>query len=447
MNVVVIGNGNASFAEAFREDFDLSAPVLVDPELAAYRAAGLRRGRREIASPNASTRMLKNAMRAYATGARQSGVQGDPWQLGGVLVIGEGGDLLFEHRSSEAGDHATPDEIDAALFQDVEPIAEAGQGISRMGAAVDQLRPLLDASPVLSFDRLGYERHAMGFDPSEMDVDLFGRRCLVTGANSGIGFATAQGLADLGATVVMLCRSEERGREAAETIRRATGNPRVSVVQLDLSDLKSVKKVGRRLAKEPVDVLVHNAGCLPEDRVETAEELELTFAVHVAGPHCLTRALQPGLEASDDARVIFVSSGGMLTRRLQIEDPQWVERDFDGVLAYAETKRAQVVLAALWAAEFAAEGKAVSVTAMHPGWADTQAVKDSLPLFHRVTKPILRSAEEGADTVIWLSVVPKTGERSGRFFFDRRPVRVHWVPSTVETAQEREALWQICESL
>lgn len=443
VNVVVIGNGNANFAQAFREDFDLSSPLLVDPELAAYRAAGLRRGRREIASP----KMLKNALRAYGTGARQTGVQGDPWQLGGILAFAAGGDLLFEHRSSEAGDHAAPEEVAAALLPDAEPLDEAAEGISLVGAAVDQLRPLLDASPLLSFDRIGYQRHALGFDPTDLDVDLFGRRCLVTGANSGIGFATAQGLADLGAEVVLLCRSEERGKKAAEHIRTTTGNPRVSVVQVDMSDLKAVKRVGSRLAKERVDVLVHNAGCLPEERVETADELEMTFAVHVAGPHCLTRALSPALERSEDARVVFVSSGGMLTRRLQVEDPQWVEREYDGVLAYAETKRAQVVLAALWAEHLAEEGQEISVTSMHPGWADTQAVKESLPLFHRVTKPILRTAEEGADTVVWLAASEKAEDRSGQFFFDRKAVRAHWVPSTVETVKEREALWQICESL
>lgn len=442
VNVVVIGNGNANFAQAFREDFHLSGPVLVDPELAAYRAAGLRRGRREIASP----KMFTNALRAYGTGARQTGVQGDPWQLGGLFAFAAGGDLLFEHRSAAAGDHAAPEAVSAALLADVEPLDESGEGVSRVGAAVDQLRPLLDASPLLSFDRVGFRRHALGFDSSDMDVDLFGRRCLVTGANSGIGFATAQGLADLGAEVVLLCRSEERGKEAAAQIRTTTGNPRVSVVKLDMSDLKAVKRVGRRLAKEPVDVLVHNAGCLPDRREETAEELELTFAVHVAGPHCLTRLLRPALEKSEDARVVFVSSGGMLTRRLQVKDPQWIKREYDGVLAYAETKRAQVVLAALWAEHFAAEGVDISVTSMHPGWADTQSVEDSLPLFHRVTKPILRTAEEGADTVLWLAASERKEDRSGRFFFDRKPVRAHWVPKTVETAEERETLWQICES-
>lgn len=120
IEVVVIGNGNATFARDFREEFALEGLLLVDPELVAYRAAGLRRGRVEIASP----RMFGNAIRALRTGARQTGVQGDPWQLGGVVVLAAGGELRFVHRSREAGDHADPEAIEAALAEDAPTIEE-----------------------------------------------------------------------------------------------------------------------------------------------------------------------------------------------------------------------------------------------------------------------------------------------------------------------------------
>jgi len=94
---------------------------------------------------------------------------------------------------------------------------------------------------------------------------------------------------------------------------------------------------------------VHNAGVLPGERVETDDGLELTFATNVVGPFLLTRLLRSNLEKSPDGRVIWVSSGGMYTRRLNLEDPNWTERGYDGVIAYAETKRAQVVLSELWA--------------------------------------------------------------------------------------------------
>jgi peroxiredoxin len=109
--LVVIGNGAPHFAAAFREDQSLDGPLLIDPELRAYRAAGLRRGYLEFLSP----RMLINAIRALRSGYRQSGVQGDPWQLGGVFVIRPGGELAYRYVSREAGDHAPVNEILDAL--------------------------------------------------------------------------------------------------------------------------------------------------------------------------------------------------------------------------------------------------------------------------------------------------------------------------------------------
>ena len=230
-----------------------------------------------------------------------------------------------------------------------------------------------------------------------------------------------------------------------QRIREQTGNARVSLELLDVSDLAAVREAAARLASGPVDVLVHNAGVLPDERVETADGLELTFATHVVGPFLLTRLLRGSLEKSPEGRVIWVSSGGMYTRRLNLEDPNWTRRDYDGVIAYAETKRAQVVLAELWAEEL--RGTSVVVNAMHPGWADTPSVKSSLPRFHRVTRSILRTPAEGADTVVWLAACPRARRWTGRFFFDRKARRTHLLPFTRESAEDRRALWKLCERL
>jgi dehydrogenase/reductase SDR family protein 12 len=439
--LAIVGNGARHFAAAFREDFDLDGPLLVDPELRAYRAAGLRRGRVELLSP----RLPRNALRALLGGSRQQGVQGDPWQLGGVFVIRPGGELVFRHASREAGDHPSVDDVLAALDPEAPPVSEQpsvpfwqpwlGRGLTR----------LVDPTVVLSFDRTGFHVHALAFHPEDLDVDMSGRRCLVTGANSGIGFETSLALADLGAEVVLLCRSPERGAEAAERIRQRTGSSRVSVEVLDVSSLASVREVAARLGTRPVDVLVHNAGVLPDRRSLTAEGLELTFATHVAGPHLLTRLLRPALEFSEDGRVVWVSSGGMYTRRLEVDDPNWSERAdaYDAVVAYAETKRAQVVLSELWAEEL--RGTSVKVNAMHPGWADTPSVRSSIPRFYRVTRAILRTPAEGADTVVWLAASPRARQHSGRFFLDRAPRRTHYLPFTRESEAERRRLWELCE--
>ncbi len=439
-DLAVIGNGNATFASAFREDLGLQdLMLLVDPPLRSYRAAGLRRGRSEVLSP----RLPTNALRALRQGFRQSAVQGDAFQLGGVFVIRPTGELTYSHRSREAGDHAPIEDVLAALRPSAPEVVEtqpASAFARRIGSALSRV---LDPTIVFSFDRGGFARHALGFDPADLDGELGDRRCLVTGANSGIGFETALALADLGAEVVLLCRSAERGAAARDAIREQTGNRRVSLEVLDVSSLLAVREVGAKLASERVDVLIHNAGVLPDERTETSDGLELGFATHVAGPHLLTKLLRPALERSDDGRVVWVSSGGMYTRRLSTDDPQWKQRRYDGVLAYAETKRMQVVLSELWAREFA--DTRVGVVAMHPGWADTPAVASSLPRFRRITAAILRTPAEGADTVVWLATVAREKLESGRFYFDRSARRTHFLPQTRESDADRSALWALVE--
>lgn len=436
ITVALIGNGTAAFAQAFQEDFAFEGQLFIDPELVSYRAAGLRRGAAAIASPS----LFADSARALRAGARQAGVQGDPWQLGGAFVIDQAGDLRLASRSETAGDHVAASEVDAALKENAPVIVESRER-SPLARVANATRSLLDVSPVGSFDRIGFARHALGFNAEDLEVDLYGQRALVTGANSGIGYETALALADLGANVVLICRNAERGESALASIRETTGNRQVELCVADLSNLADVERAAAELAKEPIDILVHNAGILPDDRIESPEGLELTFATHIAGPHLLTSILRPALEEGG-ARVIWVSSGGMLTSRLELNDAQWVEREYDGVKAYAETKRAQVVMSEQWAEEFA--GTDVTVNSMHPGWADTPSVASSLPRFHRVTEAILRTPEEGADTVVWLAASPAASDVSGRFFFDRTPARTHWVPTTREREADRRAYWEFC---
>ena len=439
--LAIIGNGSAHFAAAFREEFNLDGPLVVDPELRAYRAAGLRRGRVEILSP----RVPLNALRALRSGARQTAVKGDPWQLGGVFVIRPDGALLFRHVSGEAGDHPSIESVLAALDGDTPVVDEGGQVSAAQQWIGRTLGRAVDPLVFPSFDRTGFRIHALSFRPEDLEVDLSGRRCLVTGANSGIGFESALALADLGAEVVLLCRNAERAEAAAVRIQEQTGNQRVVAEIVDMSDLSSVQAAAERFAAKSVDVLIHNAGVLPHERIECDDGLELTFATHVAGPFLLTRLLEPRLAESPDARVIFVSSGGMYTRRLELADTEWKTRKYDGVIAYAETKRAQVVLAELFAESLRDRG--VAVNSMHPGWADTPAVASSLPTFHRVTRSMLRTPAEGADTVVWLAASPRAREHSGTFFFDRQPRRTHWLPWTRESEADRHALWRRCEQI
>jgi NAD(P)-dependent dehydrogenase (short-subunit alcohol dehydrogenase family) len=439
-DLVIIGNGAGHFARAFREELDLDCPILVDPELKAYRAAGMRRGFVEALSPRVPLRGLQ----AFYSGARQDGLQGDPWQLGGVFVIQRAHRLTYAYRSGNAGDHPPVDDVLSALEADAPAISDATGSAAMPWRVLGRLlTPIVDPTIALSFDRTGFAIHSLNFDPDDLDVDLSTKRCLVTGANSGLGFEIAAALADLGAEVALLCRNAARGEAAAKSIREATGNDRVTYHRIDMSSMDSIRTFADEFGDKTVDVLVHNAGILPAQRGESADGLELTFATHVAGPHLLTRLLRPNLAAADSARVVWVSSGGMYTRKLQLYDYNWRDREFDGTLAYAETKRAQVILSELWAYELRDEG--IAVNAMHPGWADTPGVRSSIPNFWRVMRAFLRTPAEGADTAIWLAASPAAAGESGRFFFDRRPRRTHLLPGTGESEAERRIIWTLCE--
>jgi len=301
----------------------------------------------------------------------------------------------------------------------------------------------VDPTIFFSFDRTGYRIHRKTFREEDLEVDLEGEVCLVTGANSGLGRAAALGLARLGAEVWLLCRSRERGERAEEDLRLASGSDRVHLALVDLSSRRSIADFAERFGDRAVDVLVHNAGVLPASRTVTEEGFELTWATHVVGPHLLTSKLLPNLRRAGAARVVFVTSGGMYTQRLDLRDLDWSRRDYDGVLAYAQTKRAQVVLAELWAEQLAADG--VDVHAMHPGWADTPGVRDSLPRFFRFMSSRLRTPAEGADTIVWLAACERIAGETGKLWFDRRPVRPHLLPGTRERPGDRERLWRLCE--
>ena len=288
----------------------------------------------------------------------------------------------------------------------------------------------------LSFGRPGLRVRRGGFTALPRQD---GRHVVITGANSGIGRAATEVLACLGARVTMVCRDGGRGEVARAELASAIGrDDLLTVERCDLSRLDDVAALAARLTA-PIDVLIHNAGLLPAARTDTPDGLELTWATHVAGPHLLTRLLRPRLAAG--ARVVWVSSGGMYLAPLVA--PGTVPAPYDGVRAYALTKRAQVVLASLWAAY---EPAVVSV-AMHPGWADTVAVQTSLPRFRALTRPLLRDAAGGADTIAWLAAAPGEALASGAFYFDRAKRGTHVAPWQRETPAARDALWSWCEDL
>jgi dehydrogenase/reductase SDR family protein 12 len=301
-----------------------------------------------------------------------------------------------------------------------------------------------EATVAPSFSRIGIglRRRLEEWDDPPLTK---GRVVLVTGATSGIGLATATALAGLGADVHLVGRHPERGAKALGAVE-AAGPGRAHLHLVDLSDPTAVGSLGERLSDTTphLDALVHNAGALTRTYQTTASGVERTLATQVLGPYLLTAALAPVLFSSpvpdprngDTATIVTVSSGGMYSQRFDLGALEAGPDGYDGVVAYARAKRAQLVLAEAWAARFAPAG--VVSYAMHPGWVDTPGLAEGLPRFRSLVRPLLRTPADGADTAVWLAAGGPTAEAraagttavTSGFFHDRRLRSDHRFPVT-----------------
>lgn len=285
----------------------------------------------------------------------------------------------------------------------------------------------LDRTVVLGYTRVGSGLRATWWPDDPEPGALAGRRVLVTGGTSGIGRAAAEGYLRLGATVHLLGRSRAKVDATVSALRSAVPTGDVVGETCDVGDLDDVRRWSAELVDrvEGLDAVLHNAGTMTGERRETSRQgHELTLAVHVLGPHLMTSLLGPALLASPEPTVLWMSSGGMYGARLHADDADDIEYRtgaYDGVRAYARTKRMQVVLAQEWARRN--REHPVLFASMHPGWAATPGVSEHLPRFERLTRPLLRTPEEGADTAVWL-VATRPDSRPPHFWHDRaqRPV-------------------------
>ena len=299
--------------------------------------------------------------------------------------------------------------IDTVLDRTVAP------GYTRVGRAVRRRLPTWPADP----------------EPDAMR----GRVAVVTGATSGLGLATAEALARLGAEVVLVARDPAKGRRVRQELAERLPLAELQLARCDVSDLDDVRRFVDELDVPRVDVVVHNAGAMPPERTESAQGHELTMALHVLGPVLMTEVLRPRLA---EGRVVLVTSGGMYAQRLREDDPEYLQGDYSPTTAYARSKRAQVELLPVLEQRWSPRG--ISVHATHPGWADTPGVVDSLPTFHRLTGPLLRDAEGGADTTVWLAATDPV-PTGGRLWHDRRARPTHLLPRTRTGEPERAELW------
>lgn len=300
----------------------------------------------------------------------------------------------------------------------------------------------LEVTVAGSFSKVGITTRRWLGEWQPVTTNLTGRVVLLTGASSGLGRAAAVDLAALGADLILVGRDTARLARVQQEARDA-GAGDVRTVRADLTRLSVAHRlVDQVLADfDRLDVLIHNAGALVHNYAETEDGFEQTYAAQVLAQHVITTGLLPLLRATPDSRVIVVSSGGMYAERLDVDTVQFGPDDYDGVRAYARAKRAQVALTEQWAARFGDSG--VVFHAMHPGWADTPGVAESLPGFRKVTGPFLRSPDDGADTIVWLAAADEPLAVNGRFWLDRTPRNTIKVPWTRAEAGEAERLWDL----
>lgn len=265
-----------------------------------------------------------------------------------------------------------------------------------------------------SFSALGFRRRSKAWSPRAFDFS--GQRWLVTGATGGIGRAVALAAVHHGAEVLAVGRSADK-LEALQG--ESPASERVRPLEFDLSLLREVRRLvdDPIVAERPVDVLVNNVGVLLNDFWITDEGLECSLATNLLGHAVLTEGLREAGGFGDRSLVIEVSSGGMYGTPLKIAAMLEPDPDgWDGMAAYAMHKRAQVALTSHWNRHW--KGAPV-VQVMHPGWVDTEGVQTALPGFRATLKRVLRDAEQGADTVLWLAAERPAMPAAGGIWLDR----------------------------
>lgn len=285
---------------------------------------------------------------------------------------------------------------------------------------------------------------------NQQERDLEGRVYVVTGGNSGIGYEAAKNFAQRGARLVLLCRSEERGRQALARIEAETGNDRGVLYVADFSSLASVSAVADRLLEDflKIDVLCNNAGAANGRRTETSEGFETTLVTNHLSGFLLSKKLMPALERASEsglARVVFTSSYGHFNSPLDFDD-LGLRRGYKTLVAYGRSKLMNLLTARELQRRVGEHN--IVTSSFHPGavrtpiWSKGGLVGRALGI---LLYPFMVSVEKGADTLIWLASSEDAASvgADGNYFYQRRRPRV----AAHATDADAERLWEVSEAL
>lgn len=280
------------------------------------------------------------------------------------------------------------------------------------------------------------------------DTQMEGETCIVTGANSGIGKLTAQELARMGAHIVMVARSRERGEAARADIMRASGSDRVDLLIADLSSQAAIRELAEEILEKylRIDVLVNNAGAMHTSRTETVDGFETTWATNHLAYVLLTHLLLDRIKASAPARIVNVSSRAHARSTINFDDLQF-EHGYSIMRCYGQSKLANVLFTYELARRL--EGTGVTANCLHPGVVRTGFGKNSSGAFGtlvggimRVAGVFLTSPKKGAETSVYLASSPEVEGVTGKYF-----ARSKETPSNAESRDREIALrlWDLSE--
>lgn len=270
--------------------------------------------------------------------------------------------------------------------------------------------------------------------------------CIVTGTTSGIGKITSIELARMGAAVIMVCRNKAKGLLLKEEIINTTGNSNIALFIADLSSQAEVRRIATELKeKYPIiDILVNNAGAINDKRTETAEGYETTFATNHLAPFLLTNLLLDNLKASSGARIVNLASEAARMGKINFADINF-KNSYTPMKAYCQSKLANI----LFTLELSKQLRETNITVncMHPGVVNTgfgKELKGFAKFFFSTLSSLLRKPEKGAETAIWLSSSPEVEGITGKYFQDKKVLKMqpHYIDMEIT-----KKLWELSATM